>query len=256
MTTSNDFLDSLKKHQKKPVALVTGASKRIGKSIAEVLHSKGFDVIIHYHSGKEDATLLVQNLNMIRPDSASCFSADLCNLEELHQMTSLIKKAHIDLHTLVNNASVFIKDSLSWENDFNTLFAIHVKAPLALAYELTPLLKKYKGSIVNITDIHAEKPLKGYGIYCQSKATLNMQTKTLGISLAPDIRVNAVAPGSILWPEGNNMLTQDIKNDILQKIPLHCHGEARYIADTVLHLIQHPYITGQIIAVDGGRLLR
>ena len=140
-------------------------------------------------------------------------------------------------------------------NDWNVLFDIHVKAPFLLSLAARPLLAKQSGAIINITDIHAETPLKGYSVYCQSKAALEMQTKSLARELAPEIRVNAIAPGAIIWPEHSNTLNAETQEKIITKIPLKKHGAPEYVAKAVLALAANSYITGQILKVDGGRSL-
>ena len=237
------------------VALVTGAARRIGAAIAVSLHQSGFRVIIHCHTSTQDANALARELNQQRRDSALVLTADLTIK---NQAINLIKDAiHWggQLDVLVNNASIFAKTSVDKLDDeqWDLLFTTNVKAPFWLSQTAYPFLAKTKGSIVNITDIHAERPLIDYSIYCQSKAALSMQTKTLAREFAPGVRVNAIAPGAIAWPEDKNALSKELQQKIIAKTPLKHHGNPAYIAQAVLALIYNPFITGQILAVDGGR---
>jgi len=236
-------------------ALITGAARRIGAAIAKTLHQAGFRVIIHCHRSLTEAEQLAESLNQQRADSALVIQQDLCDKDAAVQ---LIKKA-LDwahrLDVLVNNASVFHKnpfdrfDEALWEETFEA----NVKAPYKLSLTAYDALAKQSGVIINLTDIHAEKPLKRYTIYCQSKAALLMQTKALAIEFAPKVRVNAIAPGAILWPEADNALSIEQQEKIIAKTPLKKHGQPEYIAKAVLALIDNEFITGQVLNVDGGR---
>lgn len=239
-----------------PTALITGGARRIGAAITKALHTLGYDVIIVTKQSEKTAHSLKSELNLIRPSSAEFFIVDLTNQLEREKFIQKINQQYPTLDILVNNASVFIQDSqLSPLQDYDTLFDIHVRVPLALSHAFYPSLAKQQGAIINITDIHAKRPLKNYGVYCQSKAALNMQTITLAKSFAPKVRVNAIAPGAILWPEKENELDEMTKAAIIDKTPLKQHGKAEYIADAVSFLAIQPFITGQILAVDGGRSL-
>ena len=239
-----------------PVALITGAAHRIGAAIAQYLHAAGFRVIIHYLQSERKAFTLTQKLNDLEKDSALALYGDLRIPSTSEQLITQTLAWGNQLNLLVNNASVFISDALGqtindWEDSFNT----NVRAPFLLSHAAFPHLSVVKGCVINISDIHATKPLKGYGIYCQTKAAVNMQTKVLAREFAPNVRVNAIAPGAIAWPENANALSAEIKNKILNQTPMKQHGHPDYIAKAILGLIENPFVTGQILCVDGGRSL-
>ena len=239
------------------VALITGSGRRIGAVIAETLHHAGFSVAIHCHQSRDEADVLCNTFNNRRSNSARVFVADLAQkLENQALITHVIDWAgQMDL--LVNNASIFTPTPLDVSNEvrWDGLFLINVQAPFWLSLAARPYLAIQKGAIINITDIHAEKPLKGYAEYCQTKAALLMQTKALACEFAPDIRVNAVAPGAIAWPEQENALSVSNQEKIIAKTPLKRHGEPIFIAQAVLALAENRFITGQTLRVDGGRLI-
>lgn len=237
------------------VALITGGARRIGAKIAQTLHGSGFRVAIHCHQSRVEAQQLVQALNQQRKDSAYLISYDLLANDAGEFIITAVQQWAGRLDVLVNNAAIFLRTdfSRSWLTAYEQLFSINVKAPLALSIAARSLLAKEQGVIINITDIHAQTPLKDYAIYCQTKAALAMQTKTLAREFAPLIRVNAVAPGAIAWPEAENSLSLEIQKEIIRRTPLKCHGQATFIAQAVLALIDNPFITGQEIKVDGGR---
>jgi pteridine reductase len=240
------------------VILVTGAARRIGKAIVELLHQQGMRVVIHYHHSQAEAAQLCQRFNQRIPHSALALPADLTRMEDLERMVQQATAEWGYLDGLVNNASVFFQTSVQTtsEDQWANLFDANLKAPFFLSQLAVPWLKKRQGSIVNITDIHAEKPMKSYTVYCLTKAGLSMMTRQLAKELAPEIKVNAVAPGSIIWPEKDNELTDPIKTDILSRIALQRSGEPADIAKAVsFFLTTADYITGQELAVDGGRLL-
>lgn len=246
------------KTQERGVALITGAARRIGAVIAEGLHDAGFDVVIHCHQSQKDAEHLAKHLNTKRENSAFVYAADLtvrANAEALITSAHAWKKR---LDILVNNASNFIKTPVGerCEEASTALWQLNVAVPLMLSAAAYPHLKASNdGNIVNITDIHAEKPLKDYAVYSQTKAALKMQTEALAREYAPHVRVNAVAPGAVLKPEGDNALTKITESKILSKIPMGQWGEPKWIALAVLSLISNAYITGQTLRVDGGRSL-
>jgi len=254
---------NLDKTQDVSVALVTGAARRIGAAIAERLHQAGFNVVIHCHDSRQEADALSNKLNHLRAHSACVLVADL-SLK--NQACTLVKQA-VDwqgrLDVLVNNASCFIKtpvrnidldgvDEAVWDK----LWVTNVKAPLWLSEAAYACLAKHQGSIINITDVHAEKPLSEYAVYAQTKAALKMQTEALAREYAPNIRVNAVAPGAIAWPEGENALSPQLQKNIISKTLLKKHGEPKWIAEAVLSLVLNEFITGQTLRVDGGRSLK
>lgn len=235
-------------------ALVTGASRRIGATIARKLHESGMRVAIHYRGSADDAAALCCELNDERPDSAETFQADLVEKGAPATLIEEVIEWSGTLAVLVNNASTFYPtplgeiDETSWED----LVGSNLKAPLFLAQSAAPHLKVGGGSIVNIVDIHAYRPLRDHHVYGAAKAGLAMLTRSLAKDLAPDIRVNGVAPGAIAWPEDG--MTEAIKETILGQIPLGRSGEPVDIANAVLFLVRDAtYSTGQVIAIDGGR---
>lgn len=237
------------------VALITGSARRIGAAIAVALHKAGFRVAIHCHHSLTEANRLVGELNTLRADSACAFQADLSSDGACVGLTAAVINWAGALNLLVNNASLFVKSEHGEFNakDWQDLFRLNVQAPYELSMASHTALALVNGSIINITDIHAATPLKHYAVYCQTKAALLMQTKALAKEFAPDIRVNAVAPGAIAWPENANALDDAIRQKIIAKTPLRCHGDPDYIARAVLALVDNPFITGQVLNVDGGR---
>lgn len=241
------------------VALITGAARRIGATIAKTLHQSGFNVIIHYHTSQVAAEQLCADLNAIRSHSAMIVQADLSVMTNMDVLVKNASQAWGRLDVLVNNASCFYKTFVGQitEQDWDDLLTNNVKAPFFLCQAAVPYLTKQQGCIVNITDIHAERPVSDYPVYCISKAGLVMLTKALAKELGPTIRVNAVSPGAIAWPEGDNHLSEELKQQIVNRTILQRGGEPLDIAKAVLYLVRDAdYVTGQIIAVDGGRSLR
>lgn len=240
-----------------PVALITGASRRIGAEIAKKFHAKAWNVIIHYHANQVAAEALVAALNAKRARSACALAADLTDLSGLAYFMSESLAAFGRLDCLVNNASLFFPTPIE-EVDLVSLRrhqAIHVEAPVILSQLAFPYLKQQAGSIVNITDIQTDKPLKNYALYCIAKGGLLAANAVLAKEFAPDVRVNAVAPGANIEPEGVNALSDEAKRALLASIPLKTIGTPSDIADAVCYLAEANYVTGQVLAVDGGRLL-
>lgn len=239
------------------VAVVTGAARRIGATIAQYLHQAGFRVVIHCHQSTLAAHALAQEMNQHRPDSALVLTADLTIKREAITLVEETIQWANRLDLLVNNAAIFAATPVGTLDDeqWDALFTTNVRAPFWLSQTAFPHLAIQKGSIINITDIHADRPLKGYSVYCQSKAALTMQTKTLAREFAPDVRVNAIAPGAITWPEHDNALNEELQQNIIARTPLKQHGNPAFIAQAVLALIDNPFITGQTLSVDGGRNL-
>ena len=241
--------------------LVTGGSKRIGAVTVRFLHQAGYKIIIHCHSSRQIADDLAQALNAERHDSAKVIQGDLNN-ESIYN--SLIEQAYQcwnRLDVLVNNASSFYPTpigSISLD-DWDNLINSNMKAPLFLAQAAAPYLEKTQGNIINMIDIHGQRPMKAHPVYCAAKAGLAMLTMSLAKELGPRIRVNGVAPGAILWPASdgpNSDMPEQTKNLILERTALKRPGQPIDIAKTILFLIKDAdYITGQIIAVDGGRSL-
>lgn len=242
------------------VALITGAAKRIGAIIAETLHQHGINVIIHYRHSKTAAEHLCVKLNESRSDSAITLCADLNDTAMLFRLIERAFDKWKRLDILINNASSFYPTPFETvdEKQWLDLMASNLTAPFFLSQAAAPMLKEHKGCIVNITDINGIRPLKNYSVYSIAKAGLIMLTKSLAKELGPDIRVNAIAPGSIIWPEDDqNELSEQAQQKIIAKTCLKRQGTPEEIANTVLFLIQNAtYITGEIIKVDGGRLLK
>ena len=239
-----------------PVALITGAAKRIGSHTTRTLHAAGYNIVIHYRSSRDEADTLADFLNDKRADSACVAQADL---NDSNSYQKLVDEAHAQwsrLDVLVNNASSFYPTPVGDMNmdNWNDLVNSNMRAPLFLSQAAMPYLKQNAGCIINMVDVHAQRPMKDHPIYCAAKAGLVMITMSLAKELGPEIRVNAVAPGAILWPE--NDMHDDTKSLILDRTALKRPGEPDDIANTILFLVRDaPYITGQVIAVDGGRLL-
>lgn len=240
------------------VALITGGAKRIGAAIVKALHTAGYNTIIHYRDSKESADALATELNSLRTNSATCIAADLNDISAIQRLAENALAAWGRIDALVNSASSFYPTPIgnTTENQWNELVSSNMKAPFFLTQALAPALKKQRGAIVNIADIYAEKPLATHTVYCMAKAGNVMLTQSLAHELAPDVRVNSVAPGAILWPEHGGASEKNAQQQLLAKIPLARTGLPTDIADTILFLLRDaPYITGQIIAVDGGRSL-
>ncbi len=234
-------------------ALISGGAMRIGAQIVRTLHENDYKVIIHCHQSEEIAQVLCHELNSKRNSSAQIVVADLGDNKAIKTLTQTIKS----LDLLVNNASVFYPTSTenSTIEDWNKIININLRAPFFLATGLSKVLATSQGSIVNIIDIHSERPLKNHSIYNISKAGLKMLTKTLAKDLAPNIRVNGVSPGSILWPQDLAELSEEEKLNMLDKIALKRQGSTEDIAEAVLFLADAKYITGEVINIDGGRSL-
>lgn len=236
------------------VALITGAAHRVGARIASCLHAAGMDLAIHYRNSEGAAQKLRREFESTRQNSVLLLPADLLQTAQLPAMIDKIAQWRGRLDLLVNNASSFYPTPLEQasEEQWLDLMGSNLKAPFFLAQAAAPLLRRHAGSIVNLVDIHAERPLKDHPIYSMAKAGNAMMVKSLARELGPEVRVNGVAPGAILWPEEG--LTEEAKQTILSRTALKRPGEPDEIAHTVLFLASGPgYITGQIIAVDGGR---
>lgn len=238
--------------------LVTGAARRVGSAIARALHATGANILVHYHLASEAAAALVAELNLARPSSAACLQADLRQVETSPQLIAATIDRFGRLDALVNNASSFFPtpfgsiDVAAW----NELLDSNLKAPLFLTQAAAPHLAASRGAVVNITDIHAERPLAGYPLYCAAKAALLGLTRALAIELAPQVRVNAVAPGPILWPE-SSLFDEAERAAIIAHTLLERAGSPQDIARAVHYLLEDaPYVTGQVINVDGGRSAR
>ena len=235
-------------------ALVTGGGRRVGAAIARRLHAAGANVLLHYRDSEADTAKLESELNARRPRSASRVKAELLAPIAPRALVSAARESFGRLDILINNASSFFPVQMGaiepshWEE----LVGSNLRAPLFICQEAAPELESHAGSIVNIVDIHAERPLKGYPIYSIAKAGLAALTRSLAIELAPRVRVNGVAPGAIAWPEDGQFDPIE-RSRILATTPLGRVGSPEDIAQAVHFLACAPYITGQIIAVDGGR---
>lgn len=241
-----------------PVALITGGARRVGAVIAAKLHTAGYDVVVHCHRSYREALVLATHLNTIRPKSALVLQSFLEKESDAADLITRASAWQSRLDVLVNNASVFLRTPVQASSSaslLSTLWMTNVGVPYWLSEAAFPWLASQQGVIINLTDIHAEKPLRGYSVYCQTKAALKMQTEALAKEYAPQVRVNAVAPGAIAWPEGENTLDDAQKKAIIERTPLGCHGQPDWIAMAALALIENPFITGQTLRVDGGRSL-
>jgi pteridine reductase len=238
------------------VVLVTGGAKRVGAAICRRLHAAGALLAVHYHSSAQEALALQDELNALRPDSVAAFNANLLDVTALQPLVQSVVEKFGRLDALVNNASSFYATPLDAidEQQWHDLFGTNLKAPLLLAQAAAAELRRRHGCIVNIADIHAERPMHGHLLYSIAKSGLTALTRGLAQEMAPQVRVNAVAPGVILWPEGAQWEDVEKRRKIVAHTLLKREGEPDDVAKTVVFLIQDaPYITGQVIAVDGGR---
>ena len=236
--------------------LVTGSAKRVGAAISRRLHAAGANLVLHYRSSTREALELRDELNALRPDSAVAFQADLLDLAALRPLVDQVIEKFGRLDALVNNASSFYATPLAELNEqqWHDLLGTNLRAPLFLAQAAAAELRRRHGCIVNIADIHAERPMHGHLLYSVAKAGLAALTRALAQEMAPQVRVNAVAPGVIIWPENAAWIDEEQRRKIVAHTLLKREGEPDDIARTVAFLIQDaPYVTGQIIAVDGGR---
>jgi pteridine reductase len=243
-----------------PVALVTGAARRIGAAIARRLHADGYDVALHYRGAEAEMQALVAELESARADSTLSLQAELADFDRLPELVARAVGRFGRLDALVNNASAFFPTPLGHivPRQWDALFAANARAPLFLSQAAAPHLKAAHGAIVNLVDIHAERPLRDHIVYGMSKAALVHMTRALARDLAPEVRVNAVAPGAILWPEtdGDDAKQATAQQSVLSRTPLGRIGTPQEIAEAVRWLLRDAsYVTGQVLRVDGGRLL-
>jgi len=236
-------------------ALVTGAAKRIGAVIARTLHSAGANVAIHYNRSAADADQLAAELNRSRAGSAFTVAADMGDIGAVERMAAkVLERTGNRLDVLVNNASNFYPTPIGTITleQWDDLFGSNLKAPLFLSQALVPALRAARGVIVNIVDVHSQRPLRDHPVYGPAKAGLAMLTRSLAKDLGPDVRVNGVSPGAILWPDEG--MSDGLRAAIIKQTALKRAGTPEDIAAAVLFLVRDaPYVTGQIIAVDGGR---
>ena len=241
---------------KNKVVLVTGGAKRVGAAIARALHARGATVMIHHRTSAREAQALVKALNAQRARSAACVKANLLDGAAPNALVQACLKSFGRLDALVNNASSFYPTKVGklTEKAWQDLIGTNLKAPLFLAQAAATELKKRRGAIVNIVDIHAEIPLKDYVIYTVAKGGLLAATRSLARELAPRVRVNGVAPGPILWPDDHQWKNPKTRKAILERTLLKRTGTPQDIAGAVAYLLcDAPYVTGQVLAVDGGR---
>jgi len=242
--------------QDRPVALITGAGKRVGAVIARTLHAAGYDLALHCRRSVEDAEALAAELEYERADSTLVLQAELADPQALPALVDTTLARYGRLDALVNNASAFHPTPVgsATVTQWNELFASNAQAPFFLAQAATPALRATHGGIVNLVDIYAERPLADHPIYCMAKAALAAMTRSLALDLAPDIRVNGVAPGAVLWPSDGKPYAD--QQALLARTPLARAGTPEDVAGAVLWLLRDaPYVTGQIVRVDGGRTL-
>jgi pteridine reductase len=233
-------------------ALVTGAANRIGAEIATQLHENGYSVAVHYNTSESQAQELVGLLNSTRTDSAIALQGDLNDPDTARMLIDAISAKWGILNVLINNASIYERSDPSTANAelFDKIIATNLRAPYLLSSAARPLLSENQGSIVNITDISAFRPQLGYAIYSASKAALIGLTTALARDFAPDIRVNGVSPGAIIWAQGDDA---GHRTNVIRNTPLGRHGAIADIAQAVCYLVSAPYVTGHILNVDGGR---
>lgn len=248
------------------VALITGGAKRIGRAITQALHAQGYDVIIHHNHSHDAAEALRDELNAIRPNSANTIQANLSIINDsalLNQFAHDVMSLFGQLDLLVNNASSFYSTSLNddhatWQAHWDDLFLTNAKAPLFLSLAFQDELAKRHGAIISLLDIHArDKPFVGYPIYNMAKAAHHMMVQSLALELAPNIRINGVSPGVNIFPDDNqnSELNDSTKQTLTDSVPLGKIGTPEDIANAVAFLASADYITGQILAIDGGRSL-
>ena len=245
-------MDSLKDK----VVLVTGSARRVGAETIRILHADGANVIVHYRNSSEEAKRLSSKLNFLREGSCMIVQGDLTSIKNLTSIINAVISRMGKLDVLINNASTFYPTPIGdiTEDNWDDLIGSNLKAPLFLSQIAAPYLKSTQGCIINIVDIHGFRPMKNYPVYSVAKAGLLMLTQSLARELGPDVRVNGVAPGAILWPEMDE--NQSNKKELLAKTALKCEGTPKDIAKAILFLIRDAdYITGQVIPVDGGRML-
>jgi pteridine reductase len=240
----------------RPVVLITGAAKRVGAVIARTLHAAGFDLALHYRRSRGEMDALIGELDAQRAGGTLAVAAELANIEQLPRLVEACIARYGRLDGVVNNASAFYPTPIGTVTvpQWNELFASNAQAPFFLAQAAAPHLKKTRGSIVSITDIYAQRPLARHPVYSMAKAALAAMTRSLARELAPEVRVNAIAPGAILWPESGKAYTDQA--DLIARTPLARTGTPEDVAAAVLFLLRDAkFTTGQILNVDGGRNL-
>jgi pteridine reductase len=240
----------------RPVALITGAGKRVGAVIARTLHAAGYDLALHYRRSATEAELLAASLERQRNGSTYTVQAELADIDALPDLVQRVLTRYGRLDALVNNASAFYPTPVGTATpmQWNELFASNAQAPFFLAQAAVPALREARGAIVNLVDIYAERPLAQHPLYCMAKAALAAMTRSLALDLGPHVRVNGVAPGAVMWPSDGK--PYDDQQAMLARTPLQRAGSPEDVAGAVLWLLRDaPFVTGQIIRVDGGRTL-
>ena len=241
---------------KRPVALITGASRRIGAAIARRLHAAGYDLALHHRRDDDRMESLVSELESARPDSTHELRAELADMDDLPLLIADVIMRFERIDVLVNNASAFLPTPIghTTPQQWDTIFAANARAPFFLSQAAAPHLRATGGCIINLVDVYAERPLKDHTLYCMAKAALVMLTMSLAKELGPQVRVNGIAPGAVLWPEGG--IDEDLQQSVLNKTALKRAGDPQDVADAALFLIRDArYTTGEILRVDGGRTL-
>jgi len=240
----------------RPVALITGGGRRVGAVIARALHAAGYDLVLHYRHSADAAEALAAELEQQREGSVQLVHAELAVLDLLPELVTAATARFGRLDALVNNASAFYPTPVGSATpaQWNELFASNAQAPFFLAQAATPALRQSGGAIVNLVDIYAERPLADHPVYCMAKAALLAMTRSLALDLGPQVRVNAVAPGAVMWPSEGK--AYDDKLAMLERTPLKRAGTPEDVASAVLWLLRDaPFVTGQVIRIDGGRTL-
>jgi pteridine reductase len=240
----------------RPVALITGAGRRVGAVTARALHAAGYDLALHYRRSADEAQALADELEQQRHGSTLLLQAELAELPALPRMVEQLLAHYGRLDALVNNASAFYPTALgaATAQQWDELFASNAQAPFFLSQAAIPALREARGSIVNMIDIYAERPLAGHALYSMAKAALAAMTRSLALELGPEIRVNGVAPGAVMWPSDGK--PYDDQQALLARTPLQRAGTPDDVAGAILWLLRDaPFVTGQIIRVDGGRTL-
>ena len=240
----------------RPVALITGAARRVGAVIAQQLHAAGYDLALHYRHSQGDARMLADALEQQRADSTLLLQGELADTAILPDLIERVLAHYGRLDALVNNASAFYPTPIGTTTpaQWDELFASNARAPFFLSQAAVPALRQSKGSIVNLLDIYAERPLADHPLYCMAKAAQAAMTRSLALDLGPDVRVNGVAPGAVLWPSDGK--AYDDQQAMLDRTPLQRAGSPDDVASAVLWLLRDaPFVTGQIIRIDGGRTL-
>ena len=235
------------------VILITGSAKRIGAFTARYLHQLGWNILLHYNQSEQQASELAKQMNAARAGSVKLVQGSLNTVQEIEQVAQQAIAAFGQLNALLNNASSFYPTPIGSisESDWTNLVGSNMQAPLFLAQYCNATLQKNNGVIINMVDIHAAKPLSNHTLYCMAKSALVMMTQSLAQELAPNVRVNGVAPGAILWPE--TTISEEDKEQVLKLVPLQKLGAMQDIAQAIDYLLNAQYVTGQIITVDGGR---